>query len=98
MAADYIRSIRSVQPEGPYFIGGFSAGGVVALEMAQQLKDPGQQAETLALLDTVLMPRLAEGPFGIRLRHWMRVVKMNVRYASQMRLTDFVARKSTNFR
>ena len=38
MALHYIHEIRSVQPNGPYFLGGFSFGGLVAYEMAQQLR------------------------------------------------------------
>ena len=37
MAACYIEAIRSVQPEGPYLLGGWSMGGEIAFEMAQQL-------------------------------------------------------------
>jgi len=37
MAAYYIKALRTVQPEGPYFLGGWSFGGLVAFEMAQQL-------------------------------------------------------------
>jgi len=51
MAAHYIDEIRSVQAEGPYLIGGFCFGGMVAFEMAQQLKAAGQEAGVLALLD-----------------------------------------------
>ena len=52
MAADYIREIRTVQPEGPYFLGGYSFGGTVAFEMAQQLHAQGQLVALLALIDT----------------------------------------------
>jgi len=52
MAARYIREIRTVQPEGPYFLGGFSMGGMVAFEMAQQLISEGQKVAMLALFDT----------------------------------------------
>jgi amino acid adenylation domain-containing protein len=52
MAAHYVREIRELQPEGPYFIGGRSLGGMVAFEMAQQLKAQGQTIGLLALLDT----------------------------------------------
>ena len=38
IASDYIAAIRKVQPPGPYLIGGFSFGGLVALEMAHQFK------------------------------------------------------------
>ena len=44
MAADYLRQIRSVQPQGPYLIGGFSFGGLVAYEMAQQLRQSGRKS------------------------------------------------------
>lgn len=52
MAAFYIDAMRSVQAEGPYFLGGWSMGGVVAFEMAQQLLAQGQRTAFLALLDT----------------------------------------------
>jgi amino acid adenylation domain-containing protein len=51
MAADYIKEIRTVQPEGPYYIGGYSFGGMVAFEVAQQLQNQGQELALLALLD-----------------------------------------------
>jgi pimeloyl-ACP methyl ester carboxylesterase len=52
LAADYVAAVREIQPQGPYQLGGWSAGGLIALEMAQQLRDQGQQIELLALLDT----------------------------------------------
>ena len=41
MAAQYVEAIRTVDPSGPYQLAGYSAGGVIALEMAQQLKKGG---------------------------------------------------------
>lgn len=52
MAAHYIKEMRDVQPEGPYFIGGRSSGGTIAFEMACQLKAAGEEVALLALLDT----------------------------------------------
>jgi thioesterase domain-containing protein/aryl carrier-like protein len=52
MAAAYIEHIRTVQPEGPYFLAGLSHGGVVALEMAQQLRRQDQEVALLAMFDT----------------------------------------------
>jgi len=52
MAAHYIEEIKTVQPEGPYFIGGYSFGGLVAFEMARQLRAQGQEIALLALFDT----------------------------------------------
>lgn len=51
MANFYIKTIREFQPEGPYQIGGWSFGGVVAFEIAQQLVAQGQDVSLLALLD-----------------------------------------------
>jgi aspartate racemase len=52
MAERYIKEIRRVQPEGPYRIGGYSFGGLVAYEMAQQLRAQEQEVSLLALFDT----------------------------------------------
>ncbi|SCB21631.1 acetoacetate--CoA ligase [Cupriavidus alkaliphilus] len=52
MAASYIEQIRSLQPSGPYALAGYSFGGLVVFEMAQQLTRAGEQVELLCLLDT----------------------------------------------
>jgi thioesterase domain-containing protein/acyl transferase domain-containing protein len=52
MAAHYIELVRSRQPQGPYYIGGSSFGGMVAFEMAHQLRGAGQHAALLAMIDT----------------------------------------------
>jgi amino acid adenylation domain-containing protein len=51
MASDYVEAIRSVQPHGPYLLGGWSMGGVIAFEMARQLQAQGEQIAMLALMD-----------------------------------------------
>jgi amino acid adenylation domain-containing protein len=51
MAAYYIQALQTVQPTGPYLLGGWSMGGVVAFEMAQQLHAQGQRVALLALVD-----------------------------------------------
>jgi non-ribosomal peptide synthetase component F/thioesterase domain-containing protein/acyl carrier protein len=52
MASHYIAALRLVQPQGPYLLGGWSMGGVVAFEMAIQLERQGQKVALLALLDS----------------------------------------------
>jgi thioesterase domain-containing protein/acyl carrier protein len=52
MAALYIAEIRSVQSQGPYLLGGWSFGGIVAFEMSRQLREDGQEVAMLALMDT----------------------------------------------
>ncbi len=51
MAAAHIKSLRAVQPEGPYLLGGFCNGGLVAYEMARQLHAEGQTVDLLILMD-----------------------------------------------
>ncbi len=52
MAQHYIREMREFQPNGPYYLGGSSFGGLVAFEMARQLAEAGQRVGLLALFDT----------------------------------------------
>jgi thioesterase domain-containing protein len=54
MAAHYLAAIQQVQPEGPYQLAGWSFGGKLALEMAQQLQQRGQSVTLLAIIDTCL--------------------------------------------
>ncbi|MGD1000436.1 MAG: amino acid adenylation domain-containing protein [Candidatus Brocadiia bacterium] len=56
LAARYLEEVRKVQPKGPYFLCGMCTGGVVAYEMAQQLKARGDEVAFLALLDTFSPP------------------------------------------
>jgi FkbH-like protein len=51
MARFYIKEMRKKQPHGPYMLGGLCAGGVIAYEMALQLKSAGEAVKLVALLD-----------------------------------------------
>ncbi|HIK05151.1 MAG TPA: hypothetical protein IGS40_10610 [Trichormus sp. M33_DOE_039] len=62
MAAHYIREIRTIQPTGPYYLGGNSMGGTIAFEMAQQLQQQGEKVALLVMFDTFnkgAFPRLS---------------------------------------
>ena len=59
-AAHLVKAVREVQPRGPYLLGGWSFGGLVAFEMAHQLRDQGEAIALLALLDP-MQPRGDEG-------------------------------------
>jgi thioesterase domain-containing protein len=52
MAAAYLAEIRAFQPGGPYLLGGYSGGGIVAFEMARRLTDMGEEVGLLAFIDT----------------------------------------------
>jgi amino acid adenylation domain-containing protein len=61
MASDYLNYVRQVQPSGPYLLGGYSAGGLVAFEMARLLKQMGQQVKLVVLFDTYLHAQSVPG-------------------------------------
>ena len=52
MAESYLREIRELQPEGPYYLGGFCMGGQVAVEIVQRLVRDGQKVNLLFVIDT----------------------------------------------
>ncbi len=58
MAADRLAAIRAVQPAGPYRLGGFCNGGVIAFEMARMLERAGESVDALLLVDS----RALNGP------------------------------------
>ena len=51
IAAHHLKGIRTLQPYGPYFLGGHSFGGKVACEVAQQLRTMGEEVSMLAIVD-----------------------------------------------
>lgn len=58
MAASYLESMQTIQPEGPYRLAGHSFGGLVAFEMALRLRRIGQEVSHLILIDSIA-PQLA---------------------------------------
>jgi aspartate racemase len=70
MAAEYVAAIRAFQPAGPYLLCGWSVGGVIAFEIAQQLTGQGQPVALLALLDSP-----ASQPIRVRAPddHWLLI-------------------------
>lgn len=81
MADLYVRHILTVDPKGPYRLVGYSGGGVIAVEMAHQLRRSGRDVEFLCLLDT-LAPQEAERPvsfgkevarYGSKFKKWIKL-------------------------
>lgn len=64
MAAYSIKSVRTIQPDGPYYLGGHGHGGVVAFEMAQQLQKQGEKVALLALCEAPLPGARRSTPGG----------------------------------
>jgi thioesterase domain-containing protein len=71
MASAYLAEIRAVQPSGPYFLGGYCGGGLIAYQMAQELLAAGEQVALLALIDS---PSPGRPPPPSRLRRWSRTL------------------------
>ncbi len=53
MAAAHLKALRDIQPEGPYLLGGFCNGALIAYEMARQLQAAGQETDLLLLVAPV---------------------------------------------
>ena len=87
MASLYIREVRSVQARGPYQLAGFSFGGLVAYEMAQQLISANEDVELLILFDTEAGQQEGTGASASFLRlliepswqHWTRDLPKAIR-------------------
>ena len=55
LAAHYLAQVRKLQPNGPYYFLGYSFGGLLAFEIAQQLRAAGEPVALVGMLDTFLM-------------------------------------------
>ena len=64
MAVEYLKEIRTVQPSGPYHLGGYCLGGTVAYEMAQLLRQAGEEVALVAMLDTYNFSRALKVSFA----------------------------------
>jgi thioesterase domain-containing protein len=92
LAGVQLAGIRRLQPAGPYRIAGYSFGGLVAIEIAQQLQRDGQEVELLFLLD----PMVPEGTEGESQRHMVGRGPAGVHEPAGSRLrrhVDAVARR-----
>jgi acyl carrier protein len=81
----YIKEIRSLQPEGPYFLAGIYCGGRVAYDVAEQLREQGEKVALLALLNT-LKDAKAEKVMPVRdrvLAHWSIFLQLGPAYYIQ---------------
>jgi acetoacetyl-CoA synthetase len=87
MARFYLGEIRRIQPAGPYLLAGFSFGGLVALEMAQQLRAEGETVRFLALLDS--FPHTRYWPLRSRFESWRRLARFSGSGPTIARLVDY---------
>lgn len=67
---EYASSLRECQPEGPYHIGGYSAGGLIALEIARRLRQQGHEVGVVAVLDPLFARYRNIAVAGYRAMKW----------------------------
>lgn len=93
MAAYYVQEVRRVQSSGPYAFLGFSFGGLVAYEMAQQLVASGERVHFLGMLDTwqpsYLKKIQAAEPRLTRIWNRINLVRLNTRKLSLIQLVPY---------
>ena len=75
-AREHVRTILATRPQGPYMVGGWSAGGIMAYEIAQQLERQGHDVALLVLFDTA-------NPFFMR--EYSKVEELRARLADSFR-------------
>lgn len=63
MAAHYIKELPTVQPHGPYRLGGYCLGGMIAFEMARQLRERGERASLVVLIESYNPTAVPRGDF-----------------------------------
>jgi thioesterase domain-containing protein len=95
MASLYLQEIRTIQPQGPYFLGGLSFGGMVSFEMAQTLHAQGQEVALLALIDTPGLdyPKLL--PIAPRLLELLPYMGYRMADRAVLRIKDWIRNKGT---
>jgi thioesterase domain-containing protein len=89
MAQYHLDAIRLVQPHGPYRLVGYSLGGLVALEMARNLRETGESIASLVMIDSY--PPLVYAPLGQQIRVYSRRARkyfVSKRPRSAARLTS----------
>jgi thioesterase domain-containing protein/NAD(P)-dependent dehydrogenase (short-subunit alcohol dehydrogenase family) len=91
MARAYVAEVVGMQQEGPYLLGGYSGGGVVAFEMAQLLTQGGREVRVLAFIDT-FHPQMPIRAVTMRTR-LVRVREEKLRY-----IAEAIARRRHVFR
>lgn len=93
MAAHYVEALLKVQSEGPYLLGGYSAGGLVAFEVAQQLREQGQRVDFLAIIDVA-----AQGTGYRYVRHITRGLSTLFRIKPDKELKMYLYLRDSLFR
>ncbi|PYJ33551.1 MAG: non-ribosomal peptide synthetase [Verrucomicrobia bacterium] len=71
MAAHYVKEILSFQRDGPFYLAGYSMGGLIAFEMARQLHRLGERVALLALLDSAPIGKISWFAYGLSMSYFI---------------------------
>ncbi|NEO98573.1 MAG: amino acid adenylation domain-containing protein [Symploca sp. SIO2E9] len=89
MATHYIQALQTVLAHGPYFLSGWSMGGLIAFEIAQQLSCQGEQIALLALLDTftspLMNPSISESDLALLVLGLVGDLNLSLEHLSQLK-------------
>ncbi len=95
MASHYIKEMQTVQPHGPYLLGGWCVGGMIAYEIAQQLNLQGEIVELLTIFDAY-PPKMI--PPNHQVENSLSLLKIKSRiYQSKLYLMDMIKRNFSQF-
>jgi amino acid adenylation domain-containing protein len=83
MATRYIHELCKVQPHGPYLLGGWSMGGIIAFEMALQLESRGEKVLLVAMLDAAALPDLQQEAMGTEGRFAQELIMLGEAFAAR---------------
>jgi non-ribosomal peptide synthetase component F/thioesterase domain-containing protein len=87
MAAEYVRAVKARQADGPYYLCGYSFGGLVAFEMARRLRESGDEVALVGLFDTTM------SPLRRRVRSWLSAApRRMVQFAAAGRVHERLRR------
>jgi len=90
LADHYIKEMQQVQPHGPYYLIGFSFGGLIAYEMAGQLLANGHQVNLVGLLDTYLKEEKRLQPLHRIIRNLFRQGPNRLLASIKSKITDLL--------
>lgn len=100
MAACYMEEIRDLQPEGPYFISGWSLGGLIALEVARRLHESGSRVALLAMYDTYLrvsnrdVPEMSDAAMMLRIAPRLGIPLVQLQALNPQQQWDLIAERA----
>jgi thioesterase domain-containing protein len=93
MVSHYINEIKTRQPHGPYYLGGGSMGGMIALEAAQQLQNQGEKIAILVMFDSV-GPNYVSSKFDRMIRRLKNQKMKDTLVYTKEKISEYIEEKN----